>query len=283
MSGLKEYASESAQPAAPRRQILIGSGLGGLDLSKVPEVTALFWIIKVLTTGMGEAASDFLAHTLGPIPAVGLSGLGLVAALFFQFRVRRYVAGIYWTAVVMVSVFGTLAADAAHVGFGVPYWASTLGFFAALGVIFLVWQRSEGTLSVHSIFTRRRETFYWATVLCTFALGTAAGDWTAVTLGLGWLASGLLFAALIAVPAVLYRFGLNAVLAFWWAYVLTRPLGASFADWVALPHSRGGLGAGTGVVTLAMSGVIVALVAFLAFSRQNIESGATEAGTPGTR
>ena len=156
-----------------------------------------------------------------------------------------------------------------------------MGFLAALGVIFLVWQRREGTLSVHSIFTRRREVFYWATVLCTFALGTAAGDLTAVTLGLGWLASGLLFAALIAVPAVLYRFGLDSVLAFWWAYVLTRPLGASFADWMALPHSRGGLGAGTGVVTLAMSVVIVALVALLALSRRDPEFTAAGADVQG--
>ncbi|WP_407571914.1 hypothetical protein [Deinococcus altitudinis] len=237
-------------------------------------MTALFWIIKVLTTGMGEAASDFLAHTLGPVPAVGLSGIGLIVALLLQFRSRRYLAGIYWTAVVMVSVFGTLAADAAHVGFSVPYWASTICFFVALGVIFLLWQRREGTLSVHSISTRRREMFYWATVLCTFALGTAAGDLTAVGLGLGWLASGLLFTGLIAVPAVLSRFGLNSVLAFWWAYVLTRPLGASFADWMALPHSRGGLGAGTGMVTLAMSGIIILLVGFLALAQRKTASAA---------
>ncbi|WP_456830582.1 COG4705 family protein [Deinococcus sp. UYEF24] len=265
--------------AAPRQQGMSSLGLGNwskVPEIRVPEVTALFWIIKVLTTGMGEAASDFLAHTLGPVPAVGLSGLGLVGALFLQFRARRYIAGAYWTAVVMVSVFGTLAADAAHVGFGVPYWTSTICFFVTLGVIFLLWQRREGTLSVHSIFTRRREMFYWATVLCTFALGTAAGDLTAVSLGLGWLASGLLFAGLIAVPAVLARVGLNSVLAFWWAYVLTRPLGASFADWMALPHSRGGLGAGTGVVTLAMSGVIVLLVGSLALTQRKTASSAAE-------
>jgi uncharacterized membrane-anchored protein len=238
---------------------------------KVPEVTALFWIVKVLTTGMGETASDFLAHTLGPFPAVALSGIGLVLALVFQFRARRYAAGRYWAAVVMVSVFGTLAADAAHVGFGIPYWASTAGFLVALGLIFLLWQRSEGTLSVHSIFTPRRELYYWATVLCTFALGTAAGDLTAVTLGLGWLAAGLLFAGLIMVPGLLGRLGLNSVLAFWWAYVLTRPLGASFADWTALPHHRGGLGLGTGAVTLALSGVILLLVASLAFGKRDAE------------
>ncbi len=238
--------------------------------SKVPEVTAVFWIIKVLTTGMGEAASDHLAHTLGPFLAVALSGFGLVAALAWQFRAREYVAWIYWTAVVMVSVFGTLAADAAHVGFGIPYWASTVGFLLALGVIFALWQRSEGTLSIHSIFTVRREVFYWAAVLCTFALGTAAGDLTAVTLGLGWLAAGLVFAVMIAVPGVLARFGLNPILAFWWAYVLTRPLGASFADWVALPHSRGGMGLGTGLVTLGLSALIMLLVVSLKFGKREV-------------
>ncbi|GGR28852.1 membrane protein [Deinococcus ruber] len=236
-------------------------------LSKVPEVTAAFWVIKVLTTGMGEAASDFLAHRLGPLPAVALSGLGLLLALAWQLRNRRYTAPAYWAAVVMVSVFGTLAADAAHVGFGVPYWLSTLGFSVALAVIFAVWQRTEGTLSIHSILTRRRETFYWATVLATFALGTAVGDLCAKTLGLGWLASGLLFAVLIALPGILGRRGLNPVLAFWCAYVLTRPLGASFADWLAVPHAQGGLGLGTGAVTLGLGALIAAFVAALTFSR----------------
>lgn len=247
-----------------------GTSTGQSLRSKVPEVTVLFWVIKVLTTGMGEAASDHLAHTLGPVPAVALSGLGLVAALVWQLRARQYVARVYWTAVVMVSVFGTLAADAAHVGFGVPYWASTVGFLAALGILFALWQRSEGTLSIHSIYTVRREVFYWTTVLCTFALGTAAGDLTAVTLGLGWLAAGLIFAAMIAVPGVLARAGLNPILAFWWAYVLTRPLGASFADWAALPHSRGGMGLGTGPVTLGLYALIVLLVATLKIGRRDL-------------
>ena len=236
---------------------------------KVPEVTAVFWIVKVLSTGMGEAASDFLAHSLGPALAVLLSGTGLVLALYFQFQARRYQPVRYWTAVVMVSVFGTLAADAAHVGFGVPYWASSVLFLLALGLIFGLWQRSEGTLSVHSVFTRRRELFYWAAVLTTFALGTAAGDLTAVGLHLGWLASVLLFAGLIVVPGVLSaRFHLNGVLAFWCAYVLTRPLGASFADWAAVPHGRGGLGFGTGPVTLALTLLIVLLVAGLTMQRR---------------
>lgn len=239
------------------------------SLSKVPEITATFWIIKVLTTGMGETASDFLAHRLGPLPAVALSGLGLVAALTLQFSAKRYLAWNYWTAVVMVSVFGTLAADAAHVGFGVPYLLSTLVFAATLSAVFWQWRRQEGTLSIHSIVTRRRETFYWAAVLTTFALGTAAGDLTARTLGLGWFTSGLLFAVLIALPGLLRtRFGLGEVMAFWWAYVVTRPLGASFADWLAVSHAQGGLGLGTGTVTVALTALIVLCVASLAFHRR---------------
>lgn len=223
---------------------------------------------------MGEAASDFLAHTIGPLPAVALSGVGLLAALTLQLRMRRYRAGIYWTAVVMVSVFGTLAADAAHLGFGVPYAVSATLFLLALGGIFFLWHRQEGTLSIHSIFTRRRELSYWAAVLTTFALGTAAGDVTAVTLHLGWWTSGLLFAVMIAVPGVLRALaGPNWILAFWWAYVLTRPLGASFADWTVLPHSRGGLGAGTGAVTLTLTAIIVPLVVVLGLRQSGMDLG----------
>ncbi|MFE2416469.1 hypothetical protein [Streptomyces hokutonensis] len=238
--------------------------------SKVPEVTVYFWIIKVLTTGMGETASDFMAHAFGPIPAVGLGGLALVGALVLQFTVRRYVAWIYWTAVVMVSVFGTMAADVLHVGLGVPYAISTPFFMVALAAVFALWYRSEGTLSIHSIHTRRRELFYWATVLATFALGTAAGDLSA-TIGLGYLGSAVLYAVAIAVPAVAHRWGgLNAVAAFWTAYVITRPLGASVADWMALSHARGGLAMGLGPVTLAWTVAILGFVGYLAFSRKDV-------------
>ena len=236
-------------------------------LSKVPAVTVSFWVIKVLSTGMGETASDFLAHRLGPLMAVALAGSVFVIALALQIRARRYAAPRYWFAVVMVSVFGTLAADAVHVGLGVPYWVSCLGFMLALGAVFALWQRTEGSLSIHSIVTRRREVFYWAAVLTTFALGTAAGDFTARTLGLGWLVSGLLFTALIALPVWLRgRFKLDEVLAFWWAYVITRPVGASFADWLAVPQRQGGLGLGTGAVTLGLSVLIVSVVGLMALS-----------------
>ncbi|MGQ5633835.1 MULTISPECIES: COG4705 family protein [unclassified Streptomyces] len=239
--------------------------------NKVPEVTVYFWIIKVLTTGMGETASDFLAHLLGPIPAVGLGGLAFAASLVLQFAVRRYVAWIYWTAIVMVSVFGTMAADVLHVGLGVPYTLSTPLFLIALAAVFALWYATERTLSIHSIRTRRRECFYWAAVLATFALGTAAGDLTA-TIGLGYLGSVVLFAVAICVPAVTHRAGLlGAVTAFWTAYVITRPLGASLADWMALPGGRGGLGWGLGPVTLSWTVAIVGFVAFLAMSRRDTE------------
>jgi uncharacterized membrane-anchored protein len=242
----------------------------GVLLSKVPEVTAWFWIVKALTTGMGESTSDFMVHKLVPEIAVVIGGIGLVIALSLQFRARGYVAWRYWFAVAMVGVFGTMAADAVHVALGVPYIASTLFYGAALAAVFGTWYASERTLSIHSIFTPRRELFYWAAVLATFALGTAAGDLTAVTFGLGYFASGLLFAAAIAVPAIGYwRFGLNAILAFWSAYVLTRPLGASFADWLAVSHDRGGLDLGTGPVSLALAALIALFVAYLSVTKKD--------------
>lgn len=238
-------------------------------LNKVPEVTAAFWIIKVLTTGMGESTSDFLAQRLGPFPAVGLAGAALVAALVAQLTVRRHITWLYWTTVVMVSVFGTMAADVLHVGLGVPYAMSTTLYAVALAVIFGAWYAVEGTLSIHSVRTVRREVFYWAAVLATFALGTATGDLTASTLHLGYLPSALAFAVLIAIPAVAHRWAhLNAVFAFWFAYVVTRPLGASFADWAAVSPTREGLGFGTGPVSLALAAAIVLLVGALTLRRR---------------
>jgi len=239
--------------------------------SKVPEVTAYFWIAKGLTTGMGESTSDYLVHKLVPEVAVVLGAIGLVTALLLQFAAPRYVAWRYWLAVAMVGIFGTMAADVLHVGLGVPYIASTLFYAVVLAVVFRTWYVSEKTLSIHSIVTERREMFYWAAVLATFALGTAAGDLTAVTFGLGYFASGLMFAAVIAIPAVGYwRLGMNSILAFWFAYVVTRPLGASFADWLAVTHKRGGLALGTGPVSLVLAAMIAAIVAYLAASRVDV-------------
>jgi len=232
---------------------------------KVPEVTLAFWLVKVLTTGMGETASDYLAKTFPPAIAVAVSAVVLAAVLTVTIRLPRYRAWPYWTAVALVSVFGTMAADVLHVALGVPYAVSTVAFAVAVAGLLAVWYAVERTLDIHSVATTRRELFYWATVLATFALGTAAGDLTATTLHLGYLASGLLFAAAIAVPAFAHRFlRLDAVLAFWIAYVLTRPLGASFADWIAVPPARGGLDLGTGPITLVLLAAIIAAVAVLA-------------------
>lgn len=241
-----------------------------LGLSKVPEVTVLFWVIKVLTTGMGETTSDFLAHRMDPIIAVALAGIALAASLVLQFTVRQYLPWVYWLAVVMVSVFGTMAADVLHVGLGVPYLVSTIAFAVALAIVFTVWYRTEGTLSIHSIRSRRRESFYWLTVLTTFALGTATGDMTATTLHLGYFTSGVLFAVAIAIPALAHwRLGLNPILAFWAAYVLTRPLGASFADWMGVPAARSGLGWGTGLVSIVAAVMIAILVGVATATRRD--------------
>jgi uncharacterized membrane-anchored protein len=232
---------------------------------KVPQIAVLFWVLKVLTTAMGEAASDFLVSVNIALAAfVGAVGFG--AAMWWQFRSRRYAAWTYWFAVAMVAVFGTMAADGLHVELGLPYAVTTIGYATALAVVFVLWRRSEGTLSIHSITTRRRETYYWLTVLATFALGTAVGDLTATTFRLGYFGSGLLFAAVIMVPAIgWWRLGFNPVFAFWFAYVITRPLGASFADWFAKPHWVGhGLGIGGGPVTVVSALAITGLVAYAA-------------------
>jgi uncharacterized membrane-anchored protein len=245
--------ADQVQPALRSRSLLV----------KVPAVTALFWVIKVLTTGMGETASDFLARTIDPPVAVAAAAVVLTGALAVQLRSRRYRAGVYWFAVIMVSVFGTMAADVLHVGLGIPYAVSTVAFAVALAAVLGAWYATERTLSIHTVTGGRPELFYWATVLTTFALGTAAGDLTASTMGWGYLLSGLVFAAAIGVPALAFRRGhLNAIAAFWTAYVLTRPLGASFADWMGVPTTRGGLGWGTGPVTVAWAAVIVVLIVY---------------------
>jgi uncharacterized membrane-anchored protein len=231
--------------------------------TKVPLIIAFFWLTKVATTALGETASDALNGLLGPAIAVPLMLIALGWVLRRQFRRDHYDAWTYWLVVVMVAIFGTSAADALHVGLGVPYLVSTIFYALVLSIIFATWRRVEGTLSIHSIYTKRREAFYWATVLATFALGTACGDMTATTVHLGYFVSGLMFLGLIAIPWLGHRYlGLNDVLAFWMAYVLTRPLGASFADWMAVEPSRGGLGLGAGGASL-----ILAAVVFLAIRR----------------
>src|SRR6202044_631827 len=191
----------------------------------------IFWVLKLLTTGMGEAMADFLGQQNVPrAAAIGIFGLWL--ALWLQLRQRIYKAPYYWFAVMMVAIFGTMAADGIHDGASIPYTVTTPAFALVTGLIFLFWYRSEGTLSIHSINTRRREQYYWAAVLGTFALGTAAGDLTATSLELGFFPSAIVFAGLICIPAMAWRWGkLNPIVGFWAAYILTRPVGASFADW----------------------------------------------------
>jgi uncharacterized membrane-anchored protein len=257
--------TSTARSSRPPRRRIFGAGGGGIMLSKVPEITLGFWLAKALSTALGESTSDYLVHHLGPYAAVLIGGLTLLIGLAWQFSTRRYVAWVYWFAVVMVAISGTLAADAVHVGLGVPYAASTIFYAIVLGVVFVVWQRSEGTLSIHSITTVRRECFYWATVLATFALGTAAGDMTAATFGWGYLSSGIFFAVVLVIPAVLYaRTSLSPVFLFWFAYVFTRPFGASFADWFGKDHRLGALALGDGPVSAVLTVLIGAVVAYLA-------------------
>jgi uncharacterized membrane-anchored protein len=271
--------SSAAGEALPRDVARASAPRGATRLaSKVPEVTIYFWITKVLTTGMGETTSDFLVHRLGPPTAVAVSGVGLVGALALQFRACRYSAPVYWFAVVTVSIAGTVAADVLHVQFGVPYLASTIFLIVVLAAVFLAWFRTERTLSMHSIFTVRRECFYWAAILTTFALGTAAGDMTATTMNLGFFTSGIVFAVLIAIPTFAWwRFRMNPIVAFWFAYIVTRPLGASFSDWMAVPHARSGLGWGDGPVSFVLLVAIVALVGYLTVARPDIDETTADA------
>jgi uncharacterized membrane-anchored protein len=232
--------------------------------NRVPDPDAAFWVVKILTTGMGETTSDFLVRRFAPELVVPAALLVLVGVLLVQFRARGYRPATYWATALMVSVFGTMAADVLHVGLGVPYAVSTAAFAAALAIVFLAWWLVERTLSVHEIRTARREGFYWAAVMATFALGTAAGDLTATSLGLGYLGSGVLFLVVFAAPGVFFGVTRRAAIAtFWIAYVTTRPLGASFADWFAVSPQRGGLGLGSGPVSGVLLLVFIALVSLL--------------------
>jgi len=239
-------------------------------LNKVPEVTLYFWVIKILCTTVGETAADFLNTTLG----FGLNGTSLVMSvlllvvLFFQFRARAYVPSLYWLSVVLISIVGTLITDNLTDNLGVSLETTTIVFSVILAIVFAVWYAFEKTLSIHSIVTFKRELFYWVAVLFTFALGTAAGDLTAEYFNLGYLVSLGLFAGLIAL-VVVARFGfkLNAVLAFWVAYILTRPLGASIGDYLSQSHDDGGLGLGTTVTSLIFLAAILGLVVYLTVTK----------------
>src|SRR5581483_4775571 len=236
---------------------------------KVPaRIATVFWVIKLLTTAFGESVSDYLVHNVNPYLAVVGGFVVFVIAMTLQLRVDRYVPWIYWLAVAMVAVFGTMAADVLHVEFGVPYIASTILFAILLVGTFWMWSRAEPTLSIHSITTARRERFYWAAVLATFAMGTALGDLAAYTFNLGFLSAGILFAALFALPGLAYLgLRINAILAFWASYVMTRPLGASVADWTGKSRHAGGIGIGDGTIGFVLLALIVAGVAYLTISQ----------------
>jgi uncharacterized membrane-anchored protein len=247
-------------------------------LSKVPEVTAFFWIIKIMATTVGETAADFLNDHIG----LGLSGTTLlmsvllVGALIVQFRADRYVPVFYWSTVVLISVVGTLASDNLVDNFGVPLAVTTAAFAVALAVTFRAWYRKEHTLSIHTIVTPRREAYYWAAILFTFALGTSAGDLVAEQFGLGYALSGFIFAALIGAVAVAWRYArVDAVLTFWSAYILTRPLGASIGDFLSQSKHHGGLGLGTTGTSAIFVVVIFALVAYLTASKADVPAGTT--------
>lgn len=241
-------------------------------LNKVPEITVFFWIIKVLCTTVGESAADYINSTLG-------FGLGkttllmsvlLVAALVAQFRLRCYVPGVYWTAVVLISVVGTLVTDNLTDGLHVSLIVSTIGFSVVLALTFLAWFRRERTLSIHTIVTSRRETFYWLAVLFTFALGTAAGDLLTDRLGLGLLTAVGIFAAAIAVVYLAHRgLGAGPVLSFWVAYVLTRPLGGSTGDYLSGASADGGAGLGTLATSLLFLAAIVVTVVYLTVTKRD--------------
>ena len=238
--------------------------------TKVPEVVLLFWVVKILSTTVGETAADFLSENLGlGLPATtAIMSVLLAAALIGQLAVRRYVPWVYWLTVVLVSVVGTLFSDNLVDNLGVSLWTTTAIFSAGLLVAFVAWHRSERTLSIHTIVTRRREAFYWAVILFTFALGTSAGDLIAERLAFGYVPSALMFGAVIALVVVAHlKLGLNAVVAFWAAYILTRPFGASMGDFLTAAPRDGGLGLGTNATSAIFLVVIIAAVAW--FTRQN--------------
>ncbi|MEH7548937.1 COG4705 family protein [Neobacillus vireti] len=263
----------SKKLSAAEKTVLVEPVVNQL-LSKVPKVTIFFWIIKVLCTTVGETFADFINFNLG----FGLTlttiimGIAFFIVLFLQFRATKYVPGIYWTTVVLISVFGTLVTDNLTDGMGVPLELSTAVFSLLLVLTFLFWFLSEKTLSIHSIFTRKREVFYWLTILFTFALGTAVGDLYSEQLGFGYLKTGITVIIIIACVFLAYKSKLDGILAFWVAYILTRPLGASLGDYLSQPKVNGGLGLGTTVTSVIFLVAILAIIILLAVTRIDINS-----------
>lgn len=258
-----------ARPTVPR-------AVGGA--SKVPAVKPYFWAVKLLTTAMGEAVSDFLVKDWNKYAAVALGFTAFAVTVSWQFTAPRYRTWPYWSAVAMVAVFGTMCADVMHIALNLPYSAAATFYAVMLAATFITWYRVEGTLDIHSIVTPRREVFYWLAVIFTFAMGTALGDLFATTFHLGYLASAFVFTALICVPLAAWRLGANAVLTFWVAYVLTRPIGASFADYFGMPRDISGLGLGHGAVSVVT--VIATVASFACLARSGIDKPEPLPGLP---
>ncbi len=250
-----------------------GRPTGRQMLNKVPEITLYFWVIKILCTTVGETGSDYLQDNagLGLTKTTLITGSILIAVLIAQFRLRRYIAGVYWLAVVLISVVGTEITDNLSDNYGVSLIVTTVGFAIALAIVFTIWFWSERTLSIHTIVTSRREGFYWLAVLFTFALGTAAGDLTAERLSIGYWQSAVMFGGIIVAVFVAHlRFNLNAVLAFWIAYILTRPFGASIGDYLSQAKADGGRGLGTTTTSFVFLGTILAVVVFLSITKLDL-------------
>ncbi len=275
MSPATARRRSSAGSSAKRRRTdqlpLLGRFFPAPVASKVPEVILLFWVVKILTTAGGEATSDFL-KTYGNFGGGGAEVALIVIALVLQFATRRYQAFAYWFLAYAIATTGTGVADFLHLDVHIPYAGTTVLWAVILAAVFWGWQRSEGTLSIHSITTQRREAFYWATVFATFALGTALGDFTATSLGMGYLASGVVFSVVILLPALgRWQLGLNSIAAFWMSYIVTRPLGASFADYISKPPSMTGIGFGDGPTALLFAVAVFVLVSYLAIVRPDIQ------------
>jgi uncharacterized membrane-anchored protein len=267
-----------SSPSPDRRAVsednlvpLVGRFFPAPVAAKVPEVIFVFWVVKILTTAGGEATSDYL-KTYGNFGGGGIEVLVILVGLVLQFGTRRYRAFAYWSLAFAIAITGTGVSDFLHLDVHIPYVGTTLLWAVILAAIFWLWQRGEGTLSIHSITTQRREAFYWATVFATFALGTALGDFTATSLNLGYLDSGILFGVVILIPALArWRLGLNGVAAFWMSYVITRPLGASFADYISKPQNISGLNFGDGPTAIVFAAAVLVLVAYLALARPDIQ------------
>ncbi len=271
-SSTQSSTQSPARQAPGAGQIpLVGRIFPAPVAAKVPEIIVVFWAVKILTTAGGEATSDYL-KTWGNIKGGAAEVLVFLVGLVLQFGTRRYRAFAYWFLAFAIAIFGTGVADFLHLDAHIPYSGTTVMWAVILAAVFLIWHRSEGTLSIHSVTTQRREGFYWATVFATFALGTALGDYTANSLKLGYLASGILFGVVILLPALAWwRFGLNHIAAFWMSYVVTRPLGASFADYISKSRHLSGIAFGDGPTAVVFALAVFVLVVYLAVARPDIQ------------